>query len=103
MSDQERRQKTWRFPRFISEHAFDKLRLIDCTFAEFELALETAEVIEETPAAEGEVKELLLIVDWQRSLHAVVLVDEAREEERVITIYEPDPLLWTKDWHRRRT
>ena len=42
------RRKVWEYPKWISEHAFDKLRLIDCTCAEFDVALESAEVIEET-------------------------------------------------------
>jgi hypothetical protein len=33
------RPKAWRHPKLISEHAFDKLRLLDCTFAEFDIAL----------------------------------------------------------------
>jgi len=35
------RQKVWVYPKWISEHAFDKLRLIDCTLAEFDIALES--------------------------------------------------------------
>ncbi len=35
-------QSTREYPKWISEHAFDKLRLIDCMFAEFDL--ESAEV-----------------------------------------------------------
>ena len=37
----------------MSEHAFDKLRLIDCLFSEFSAACEAAEVIEETVVSEG--------------------------------------------------
>jgi hypothetical protein len=43
----------WKFPILLSVHAFDKLRLIDCTFAEFELALAGATVIEQLDAAQG--------------------------------------------------
>jgi len=39
------RTKIWRHPRLISEHAFDKLRLLDCTFAEFDIALGTADIM----------------------------------------------------------
>lgn len=28
--------KIWRHERLLTEHAFDKLRLIDCSFAEFD-------------------------------------------------------------------
>jgi len=96
------RLKEWRFRRWISEHAFDKLRVIDCTFAEFTEALESAEIIEETTVEPGAVKELLLVVDWVRPLHVVVVVDEIHEEERVITVYEPDDDLWSSDYRVRR-
>jgi len=39
--------KVWRYRKLLSEHAFDKLRLLDCTFAEFDTCLQHAEVIEE--------------------------------------------------------
>src|SRR5687768_13854250 len=90
-------RKEWRFDRFISEHAFDKLRDIDCTFAEWEAALAAAEIIDSLELDPGVTKELLLLAGWKRPLHVVVLVDERRREERVLTIYEPDPARWTAD------
>jgi hypothetical protein len=48
------------------------------------------------------VKELVLIVDWQRPLHVVVVIDEIRHEERIVTVYEPDPARWSSDFRRRR-
>lgn len=96
------RTKIWRHPRLISEHAFDKLRLLDCTFAEFDIALGAADVIEERVVGSEETKELLLLVDWTRPLHVVVVVDDGRREERVVTIYEPDPERWSQDYRRRR-
>ena len=74
----------------ISEPAFDKLRQIDCIFAELEVACETGEVIEEREQASG-VVELVLVEGWVRSLHVVVDVDEERRKERVVTGFEPDP------------
>lgn len=50
----------------------------------------------------GGVVELLLVVDWFRPLHVVVDVDEQRREERVVTVYEPDPDRWSPDYRRRR-
>jgi hypothetical protein len=96
------RSKIWRYPKLVSEHAFDKLRSMDCTFAEFDAALESAEVIEEREVESGELKELVLVVDWKRPLHVIVVVDEDREEERVITVYEPDRNHWSSDYRRRR-
>lgn len=95
------RRKAWQYPRFVSEHAFDKLRSIDCTFAEFEGALEGGEVIEETDAPEVP-RELVLALGWKRPLHVVVVVDNRRNEERIVTVYEPDPKRWSSDYRRRR-
>lgn len=96
------RIKSWKYPRWISEHAFDKLRAIDCTFAEFEEALTSAEVIEETVVDTDALKELLLLLDWIRPLHVVVVVDDRRREERVVTVYEPDDDLWSSGYRERR-
>lgn len=51
---------------------------------------------EETTVSYG-VKELVLIVDWRRALHVVMAVDDAREEERNVTAYEPDRSRWSAD------
>lgn len=97
----EPRPKTWQARRLVSEHAFDKLRLIDCLFSEFSAACESAEVIEETVVSEG-LKELVLTLAWARPLHVVVIVDEVREEDRVVTVYEPEPARWSTDFRTRR-
>jgi hypothetical protein len=90
-------------PKLLSEHAFDKLRLLDCTFAEFDAAIEHAEIIEEHGVDDtGTLKELVLVVDWTRPLHVVVVVDEPHHEERIVTVYEPHPDLWSPDYRRRR-
>ena len=74
----EPRPKAWQARRIVSEHAFDKLRLIDCLFSEFSAACEAAEVIEETAVSMGQ-KELVLTLAWQRPLHVVVIVDEVHQ------------------------
>ena len=96
------RRKTWHYPLLLSEHAFDKLRLIDCTFGEFERALLDALVIEEHALSSVQLKELVLTVEWVRPLHVIVVIDDRLREERVITVYEPDPQRWTPDYRRRR-
>lgn len=95
------RAKVWRYPKVISEHAFDKLRLLDCTLAEFEEAMGSSAIIEEADLDSG-VKELVLSVAWKRPLHTVLVVDEHRSEERIVTVYEPDPERWSADYRRRR-
>lgn len=97
-----RRRKVWEYPKWISEHAFDKLRLIDCTFAEFDVALESAEVIEEASLESEVLKELLLLVDWKRPLHVVVVVDSRSREERIVTVYEPHWEKWSSDYREKR-
>ncbi len=96
------RPKHWHRRRLISEHAFDKLGSLDCTFAEFERSLERAEIIEEHTLSDKQVKEVVLVVDWTRPLHVVVIVDDVNDEDRVITVYEPDPNRWSADYRRRR-
>jgi hypothetical protein len=32
----------------------------------------------------------------------VVIVDDIRQEERIVTIYEPEPRQWSSDYRRRR-
>jgi hypothetical protein len=96
------RRKVWEYPKWISEHAFDKLRLIDCTFAEFDLVLESAEAIEETTLDPDVLNELLLLVEWKRPLHVVVVVDGRSREERIVTVYEPHGDRWSADYRERR-
>jgi hypothetical protein len=102
MADPLPRPKVWRHPKLLSEHAFDKLRLLDCTLAEFEIAIEDAEIIEEHVIESDALKELVLSVSWTRPIHAVVIVDDRLGEERIVTVYEPEPKLWSDDYRRRR-
>lgn len=96
------RRKVWRYERLITEHAFDKLRIIDCGFAEFTAALESSDVIEEHVLADDQLKEVVLVIDWIRPLHVVVVVDDRHEEERIVTLYEPDPARWDDEYRWRR-
>lgn len=59
-------------------------------------------VIEEVELDDDQVKELVLTVEWVRPLHVVVVVDEGREEERIVTVYDPDDDRWTDGYRRRR-
>ncbi len=96
------RRKVLTFPVVLTEHVFDKIRSIDMGLAEFEQLLGAGEVIEEREAAHGQLKELVLVIDWRRPLHVVVIVDARRGEERIVTVYEPDPDRWSRDYRRRR-
>ncbi len=96
------RKKQWLHPKVITEHAFDKLLVIDCTLGELEAALDDAEVIDELALDDLATKELLLLLEWKRPLHVVVIVDAHHDEERVVTVYEPSPQQWSEDYRRRR-
>lgn len=85
----------------LTDHVFDKVRSIDMTLAEFEGLLDDGEVIEHTAISVG-VKELVLIVEWTRPLHSVVVVDDIRREERIVTVYEPDRERWSPDFKVRK-
>ncbi|MGH3929876.1 MAG: hypothetical protein ACRDTF_07850 [Pseudonocardiaceae bacterium] len=96
------RRKVLLFPVVLTEHVFDKVRSIDMTLAEFEQLLGCGEVIEEREAEPGRLKELVLVIEWRCPLHVVVIVDTVRGEERIVTVYEPDPHRWSHDYRRRR-
>ncbi len=85
----------------LTDHVFDKVRSIDMTLAEFEELLGGGAVIEEAAVDDG-VKELVLIIEWTRPLHVVVVVDDIREEERIVTVYEPDKERWSADYKVRK-
>ena len=92
-----------RFSYQYRRHAFDKLRQLDLPLAEFQQLLsDGGEVIYEAEIGLLVSKELVLFLQWRRALHVVLVIDEAREEERVVTIYEPDKLEWSVDRRRRR-
>jgi Domain of unknown function (DUF4258) len=97
------RAKVVRFPVALTYHVFEKIRAIDMTLAEFEQLLGRGEVIEEHRRTDTQVEELVLISDWSRPLHLVVIVDEAKAEERILTVYEPDPGRWSPDYRTRRS
>jgi hypothetical protein len=85
------RSKVFRHPILITAHVFDKLRSIDLALAEFEALLDGGVVIDETELNADALKELVLLIEWLHPLHLVVIVDDAREEGRILTVYEPDP------------
>lgn len=96
------RHKEWRFRRILTDHLFDKLWVLDISLGEFRAGLDAdAEVIEEARVDESQLKELILYLDWARPLHVVVVVDEAHEEERLVTVYEPSPDRWSDDYRTR--
>ena len=86
--------------RVLTEHVFDKVRVLDMTLAEFERLLDSGEVVEETRLGPLDHKQVVLVLDWRCPLHVVVVVDDVRGEERIITVYEPDRVRWLADTAR---
>lgn len=70
--------------------------------AEFQQVLGQGEVIAEAADGPSKGREIVLLVEWLRPLHVVIAIDSDQEEERLVTVYEPDPALWTADYRRRR-
>ncbi len=85
----------------MTSHVFHKVRLLDMALAELEQLLDGGEVIEETRLDGDEVKELVLVLEWTRPLHVVLVADARRGEHRVVTVYEPDRDRWSADLRRR--
>ncbi len=96
------RPRVQRYGVVLTQHVFDKLRSIDMTLAEFQQVLGSGEVIEERSLPDGPLHELVLILQWTRSLHVVVIVDAERAEERIVTVYEPEAIRWSADFRRRK-
>ena len=91
-----------RYRYVYRQHLFDKLRTLDLSLAEFQQLLGHGEVIAEADAGPDQSKELVLLVEWTRPLHLVVVVDDGCQEERLVTVHEPYPSEWTPDFRRRR-
>jgi hypothetical protein len=96
------RPDTKQFGYKYRRHVFDKLRAIDLVLAEFQEILGRGEIIAEVADGKDEIREIVLVIEWLRPLHVVIAVDFARQEERLVTVYEPDPAVWTSDFRRRR-
>jgi hypothetical protein len=66
------------------------------------LAVRTGLLIEEYPADQPYPSRLVLGWSGSRPLHVVVADNRSEDELIVITVYEPDPALWSDDFRRRK-
>jgi YgiT-type zinc finger domain-containing protein len=57
--------------------------LWDLVLTEFQQLLGRGEVIAEAEDGSGRLREFVLLVEWSRPLHVVIVVDSARQEERL--------------------
>lgn len=65
--------------------------------------LENGEIIQDYPDDDPYPSRLILGWKSQRPLHVVAAFPPSIDEVIVITVYEPDPLLWSEDFRRRLT
>lgn len=71
--------------------------------AHVEEAIGGGELIEDYPDDLPFPSMLLLAFVGSRPIHVVYAVDEANDTGVVVTVYEPDPNLWTTGFKERRS
>jgi hypothetical protein len=88
----------------LRQHAQERRFQRGITRAEIRHVLEEGEVIREYPDANPFPKYLVLgwVEDGARPLHVVAADDEAEDVTYVITVYEPDPNIWTDDFREKQ-
>ncbi|PSQ91232.1 MAG: hypothetical protein BRD43_00270 [Bacteroidetes bacterium QS_4_64_154] len=88
----------------LRRHAHERRFKRDIRRDEIREVLENGEVIEERPEATPFPKYTML--GWtrygSRPLHVVAADDEEKDVTYVLTVYEPDPDLWTDDFREKR-
>lgn len=83
-------------------HALQRMFQRRVSVEDVRKALATGEDIEDYPYDAPYPGRLVLGIADGRPLH-IVVADNARDLETIIvTVYEPDPALWTTDFRRRR-
>jgi hypothetical protein len=87
----------------FSRHAFERMFERGLSPATIEQAIITGEPIADYRDDRPLPSALLLAFDGQRPIHLVVAQDPATQDCVVITVYLPDPILWSDDYKTRRT
>lgn len=88
----------------IRRHAQERRFQRGITREEIRHVLETGEVIAEYPRDTPLPSRLMLgwVEDGARPLHVVAADDEDEDVTYVITVYEPDPDIWTDDFRQKQ-
>lgn len=63
----------------------------------------TGEVIEDYPGDNPYPSRLILGFAGDRPIHVVTAENKEENETIIITVYEPDPALWSADFRRRKS
>ena len=89
----------------LRRHAQERRLDRDIRRDEIREVLKHGEIIQERPEASPLPK--YKVLGWtrygSRPLHVVAADDEEEDVTYVITVYEPDPNLWTDDFQQKRT
>jgi hypothetical protein len=72
------------------------------TSAEIDTVISKGEVVEEYPADTPYPCRILLGRVKERPIHVVAADNNEASETVIITVYEPDPKRWSKDFRTRR-
>jgi len=83
-------------------HAVQRMAQRGVSVADVLSVLTTGETIEAYPDDAPYPSRLLLGQSAARPLHIVAAENSAARETIVVTVYEPDPLLWEPGFRRRR-
>ncbi len=70
--------------------------------ADARLVVKTGETIENYPDDTPYPSRLILGFAGKRPLHVVIAENIEDNEVIIITVYEPDPILWESDFRRRK-
>jgi Domain of unknown function (DUF4258) len=83
-------------------HALRRMFVRSITPAEVRTVIEQGQTIERYPNDTPYPSRLLLRFVAGRALHVVVADNNEDDETIVVTVYEPDPGLWSRGFRRRR-
>jgi hypothetical protein len=84
------------------QHAIQRMFERSISTSDVRAGIEQGEVIREYPDDTPYPSRLMLSWIAERPLHVVIATNEADDEILVITVYEPDPALWTNDFRSKK-
>lgn len=93
------------FPLTFSDRANEQLFARNFQRRDVVHALRTGEVLRQYPTDEPYPSYLILAWTEEenaRPIHVVAADDREAETTIIITVYEPDPAIWTDDFRRKR-
>ena len=86
----------------FSGHAIRRMFERSITKPDIAAVIRSGEVIEDYPGDKPFPSRLLLGFVEERPLHVVVARDQVTHTLHVVTVYYPNPALWSDDFRKRR-